>query len=286
MVVIHIKRSDTDQFLFETTCTETNDNLIAKLVAIQNTRVKIRALAGAVRALGKYGPMKPPDQQGLDEVEDKFGEKPIPDRGEFYEADPTGIRTGEGVGPQLVETLERVCADAEQAISANQVQLRIAATQENLDDKVANIRGAVTMAYPMGLPDYDVVRQLLEEGAQALEGTQPGQEVLDPETAQLWGAGKEFRRGQCVSDRLGMNEKTKMVAKLQQSGAGAPAREPAVSEDERKAMMAFYFKRQEEIKKLAEANDDDYLASAWADPKSLQRGLRGVGSIKAPGVKP
>ena len=35
-------------------------------------------------------------------------------------------------------------------------------------------------------------------------------------------------------------------------------------------MMAYYFKRQEELKKLSEANDDDYLASAWADPKQLQ----------------
>jgi len=47
-----------------------------------------------------------------------------------------------------------------------------------------------------------------------------------------------------VGDRLGWNEKTKVVAKLQRSGAGPPAREPAVSEEERKAMMAHYFKRQ------------------------------------------
>jgi cilia- and flagella-associated protein 298 len=59
----------------------------------------------------------------------------------------------------------------------------------------------------------------------------------------------------------------------------------AVSEDERKAMMAFYFKRQEELKKLAEANDDDYLASSWADPKQLQKSLRGTGTIQAPGVR-
>ena len=30
-----------------------------------------------------------------------------------YAADPSGMRTGNGPGPQLSETLEQVCADAE-----------------------------------------------------------------------------------------------------------------------------------------------------------------------------
>ena len=38
------------------------------------------------------------------------------------------------------------------------------------------------------------------------------------------------------------------MAKLQGAGSGAPVREPAVSEDERKAMMAHYFKKQEVLK--------------------------------------
>ncbi len=57
-------------------------------------------------------------------------------------------------------------------------------------------------------------------------------------------AAKEFKRDQKVGDRLGMNEKTKVICKLCSPGGGPPAREPAVSEDERKAMMAFYFKKQ------------------------------------------
>jgi hypothetical protein len=36
---------------------------------------------------------------------------------------------------------------------------------------------------------------------------------------------------------------------------------------------------------MAEAEDDDYLTSQWADPKALQASLRGQGSIKAPGLK-
>lgn len=106
-------------------------------------------------------------------------------------------------------------------------------------------------AYPMGLPEFDPVRLTIEGGA-GLDGTQAGAELLDEETAGLWMAGKEFRRDQAVGDRVGKNEKTRITCKLQNPGSGPPGREPAVSEDERKAMMAFYFKRQEELKRLAE----------------------------------
>jgi Protein of unknown function (DUF2870). len=88
-----------------------------------------------------------------------------------------------------------------------------------------------------------------------------------------------------VSDRLGSNEKTKVIAKLQRQGSGPPGREPIVNEEERQAMMAHYFKRQEELKRLAEADDDDYLNSQWADSKEMKRSLQGLDRIKAPGLR-
>lgn len=135
----------------------------------------------------------------------------------------------------------------------------------------------------MGLPEWDTVR-LTIEGAEGLDGTAASMDILDPATAELWAASRSFDRAQTVGDRLGRNEKTKVIAKMQKPGAGAPGREAAVSEDERKAMMAFYFKKQEEMKALAESNDDEYLHSSWADPKQLQRSMRGVGAVRAPGI--
>lgn len=136
----------------------------------------------------------------------------------------------------------------------------------------------------MGLPEYDTIRLTIESN-EGLEGTAASQELLDPDTAELWAASKIFDRGQTVADRLGRNEKTKTIAKLQKPGAGPPGREAAVSEEEKKAMMAFYFKKQEEMKKLAESSEDDYLHSSWADPKQLQKSLRGQTNIRAPGLK-
>lgn len=56
-----------------------------------------------------------------------------------------GKRTGNGVGAQLSETVERVCRDAEALVGKEQSQRRVAVTQEALDEKMDNIRGAVTM---------------------------------------------------------------------------------------------------------------------------------------------
>eukprot|EP00553_Chaetoceros_curvisetus_P009793 CAMPEP_0204614196 /NCGR_PEP_ID=MMETSP0717-20131115/1976_1 /ASSEMBLY_ACC=CAM_ASM_000666 /TAXON_ID=230516 /ORGANISM="Chaetoceros curvisetus" /LENGTH=119 /DNA_ID=CAMNT_0051626809 /DNA_START=1 /DNA_END=360 /DNA_ORIENTATION=+ len=117
--------------------------------------------------------------------------------------------------------------------------------------------------------------------------------MLDPTTTSLWCAGKEFQRGNGnkVSDRLGTNEKTRVIAKLTPTDSGPPSREPIVNEEERKAMMAHYFKRQEELKKLAEAENhggdgDEYLNSEWADSKQMKRNLQGLdGGIKAPGLR-
>lgn len=138
----------------------------------------------------------------------------------------------------------------------------------------------------MGLPEWDTVR-LTIEGSSGLDGTAAGTHLLDEETAELWVASKAFDRlgRQTVGDRLGRNEKTKAVGKLQKSGGGPPGREPGVSEDEKKAMMAYYFKKQEEYKKMAENSEDDFLHSSWADPKQLQKSLRGQADVRAPGVR-
>ena len=285
MVVISIKNGaeGADAFLYETTVDTSNDEMIRDLAEVFNLRLRLRQLCGALRELGEHGPMKPPDKAGLDQIDEDYrGETVF--KNDHYKADPTGLRTGCGIGPQLVETFERVCVDAEGILDKSNVTRKLAVSTAMLTEKLDNMRGAVMMAYPMGLPDFDTVR-LTIEGTEGLDGTAAGMEVLDPDNAELWVASRVFDRAQKVSDRLGKNEKTKVIGKLQKPGAGAPGREAAVSEEERKAMMAYYFKKQEEMKALAESSEDEYLNSSWADPKALQNSLRGVGGVRAPGVK-
>ncbi len=115
MVVIHIKNSETDSFLYETTVDTTNDALIRDLVAVWNLRIRLMQLVGSLRELSKYGPMKPPDKAGLDEINERYENMSI-SKNEYYQPDPTGMRTGNGPGPQLSETIERVISDTESVL--------------------------------------------------------------------------------------------------------------------------------------------------------------------------
>lgn len=292
MVLFHIKKSDAEQFLAEAKTSELNDAVIDRLVKIWNTRLRVERLCGYADQLADYGPAKPPKDRGLDtiqaeadEVAKKHGEV-VPERirNEHYQEDPLGNRTGNRCKPDLGEVIKKTTADARALISKTQVDKKIVLTMEAMQEKIDNIRGAVMICYPMGLPPYDEVRQEIEDTAEIAGAG--GQAVLDPADASLWWAGKEFVRGKLLSDRLGKNEKTKVVAKLQPKGSGAPAREPAVTEDERKAMMAHYFKKQEEAKKMAEDDDDGYTQSSWADSKALKNNLTGTGGISIrPGLR-
>ena len=126
--------------------------------------------------------------------------------------------------------------------------------------------------------------------------------MLEEPSSQLWWAGKELARGKKLMDYVGRNEKTKMTAKLQKKGQGAPAREPVFSEEERKKMMAYAYRKQEEHKvtqpiallawhhtssqhvwcfsqKLEASEEDVYLNAEWADPSALKKQFSGLTDI-------
>lgn len=143
-------------------------------------------------------------------------------------------------------------------------------TTEMLKDALDQLRGAVMIVYPMGLPPYDPIRMEFED-KEDLSGTQAGLSVIKESEAQLWWAAKELRRSKKLSDYVGKNEKTKIIVKIQQRGQGAPAREPVISSEEQKQLMLYYHRRQEELKRLEEDDDDSCLNSPWADSSALKR---------------
>ena len=83
-----------------------------------------------------------------------------------------------------------------------------------------------------------------------------------------------------MKDYVGGNDKTKVVVKLSTVGAGPPVREPAMSEEERKHLMLLEHRRREEIKRLLEDNEDQYLDQDWASNRELADSLQGVKDIK------
>ena len=65
MVVISMKQANGEGFLFETTTSTLNDNLIESLVNVHNARLQARFVADAVRGLAAYGPMRDPKDNSI-----------------------------------------------------------------------------------------------------------------------------------------------------------------------------------------------------------------------------
>jgi len=286
MVLLHVKRSEKESWLYEVPAATDVETVVTDLVKVHNLRLKVNRLTHAAGELALYGPMKLPEQQGLDDetplledydVADGTTKQRVVQHGANYRQDPSEKRTGDAPSDELAAVITRTVEDAKALVSENMVKMKKPLSGKALEDAISNIRGAVIIVYPMGLPDYDDVRQILEEresleGANALEAFEPGK-------AALWCFSKELQQEKLLSDYVGKNDKTKVVAKLQKKGASAPVREPVVSEDEQKAMIAFYHKKEEEMKKLALEDEDSYMNSAWANPKSLKNAFTGVGEV-------
>ncbi|KAE8878079.1 hypothetical protein PF005_g25159 [Phytophthora fragariae] len=122
--------------------------------------------------------------------------------------------------------------------------------------------------------DAESMEEALADSSAVLEG-------LPEDTAELWWAGKQFFRDHHVCDLAGKIEKSTLIVKLQKKGGELRvASLGSVSEDERKAMMAFYFKKQQELQQAEEDDAEDFMTPFWADPKALKNSLRGTGNIR------
>lgn len=273
MVQIHIKQSEEHQFLYECSATQSVDTIIRDVVSIHNLQTRIQYLYIEGEQLSLYGPVKPHDngEGQAPEGEDASSSSKI--RGPFYNEDPSGKRTGEVCDPKFAEALRRTLSEAEAYVSKNQVLQKIPLELGVLKDHILNINGAVMICYPMGLPNYDPVQQLLS-------GIFKGVEPFDLDTAQLWWAGKELMRDKKLCDHAGKNEKTKIIAKLQARGCDPPPREPPVDKETQKALMAWYYKQQHEKKKLDDNDDGLYMNSSWANPKALKSQFQGLPVIR------
>lgn len=107
MVLIHYKKSDTNQFLYETTASTPVADLIKSLVHVHNQRLVIDRLAVSVEELALYGPLKPEVLRGLSdpelmvaavetmgEREKKYARKMEIPPNQRFNQDPNHYRTG------------------------------------------------------------------------------------------------------------------------------------------------------------------------------------------------
>lgn len=239
-----------------------------------------------IEELANYGCMLPPEMIGLtdEQIEDlklvdTWADSCTPSGGYNLTKDPVGRRNGRQPLPQMQEMLRKTVSDALAMIDKKLVSENKMLLQKNIKEALDLLRGAVTIVYPMQLPPHDSIRNEFQN-TEDLSGTQALLEVIEPVKAQLWFAGKQMLPDKYLADFIGNNEKCKVIVKLQKTGEGAPGREPVFSEAERKQMMLHAYRRQEELKKLEQDDDDSHLNSSWSNNMSLKSQMHGIGDLK------
>ncbi|KAK9844183.1 hypothetical protein WJX81_007262 [Elliptochloris bilobata] len=291
MVLLHIKRSDQDHFLLGVPAQALGGDALALAVRVSNLRHRLLRLCEDGTQLLCSGPAPQTRQDGADSDEEPEGPSASngPGRAAPSQTAPAGIEraaAGPEEGPETAhngavpaaecaEYLERALAGAKQAAHTDHVARRLALTEAALLGALDAVRGAVLAAFPGGLLPWDPVRRGLE-GAPGHQGP----EALEAAAAELWFAGRALALDAPLSARLGRNDKTRVVLRLQRRGLGAPVREPVVDEETHKAMLAWHFKKQEQQKKLAEDDGTTHYDSAWANPKALKAHFSGVQTLR------
>lgn len=299
MVLIEFKRADKSTFLAEASANTQISELLVKLSTINNLRVRILHICKAIEGLAENGPLRHESLRGLTQEEtyraafemlsaaDKQQASISPLPHQEMNQDSTGFRTGLGLSAEYKQKLKTATDQALASVSPEKVNRKECLTVSDLEEELKLLRGAIMIAFPgyYGIPNWEPVYLLLEDKFD-FPNSVPDSEWLESEKTVLWWAKKELVCSKLLKDYCGANEKTKIVIKPMTRGKGAPLSEPPVDSETQKKMMSYYYKKQEEAKKLEEENDDNYLNSAWADPKNLKRQLvnggRGIqlGSFK------
>uniref|UniRef100_A0A1A9X4G4 Uncharacterized protein n=1 Tax=Glossina brevipalpis TaxID=37001 RepID=A0A1A9X4G4_9MUSC len=286
MVILHLKRGDENLFLYETDINENTTEVIKEITAIYNGRLKVERVCMEMEELASYGTLLPPEMIGLTDeqveelkLKDIWAEKCIPSGGFIFNKDPIGRRNGQQPKENMQEVLRNAMKDSRELIDKKLVLAKRPLTLKIVSEALNLLRGAVTIVYPMQLPPHDIIRQEFMN-VEDLTGTQASKDVVEPSKAQLWFAGRLILKDKKLAEFIGKNNKTKVVVKLNQHGEGPPGREPVITEDLRRRMMADSYRRQEELKKLEMDEDDNYLNSSWADGGCLKRQAHGLENVR------
>jgi hypothetical protein len=255
MVVLKVKgKSEKDVFLYETTTQAEIDEAVSEIVEMWNLRLRIK----------------------------------------WY------ITNGTDLAKETkCEQLTKACADAQEYIHADYATVKRKPCEKSvLEEHIKLIRGATMIANPA---DYSKGVEKLAKEVESLEiesedvrlrmqftlqimvdepASGDMNEVLDPKTAVMWFAQKEMHREKQLWEFTGKNEKSTVLVKLTSNNAHAPGKEPPVDQNVQREMMAYWYKKQEEEKRIAEDDEIAWNGSEWADPKALKTAFQGLKDLK------
>ncbi|XP_064466261.1 cilia- and flagella-associated protein 298-B-like [Ornithodoros turicata] len=158
------------------------------------------------------------------------------------------------------QTILKVTTEAQARVSNSQQESGTCVSESLIFNTVEMLKNTVSAT----ALDVESSGKILESlSAKNLEMYLPDEDV------HLWWAGKELTRGKKLSDFVGKNEKTTILAVL---GPRAPIKEMGNSSPAQADFLLSQLKRQHEVQFLE--------ASTNVDTKSLQKAVQGLGEIK------
>ena len=276
MVILTVKRDQRN--LFQTECSVRDEvgGILRKIVNLHNGILKIKRICAEMAELAEYGISVAPEMKGLLESQiqelklvDKEAVRCAPEGGIRVNPDPVQRRTGRAPSEEMSRMLLKTVDEVKSKMSPdNTIDF------SSITDCLAILSGAVSIVYPMKLPEYDPIRMELENR----------EEIHDPDVileseAALWFANKEMNPDKLMSVHVGKNEKTKVKVKLTTKKAGQPTSESWLSPETQRKLALDNYKRMEELKRLEKDEDDSYLDSKWADGNALKRQFQGINNI-------
>lgn len=287
MVLLNVKHLNNSIFLVETTLTASVDETLAQIIKLHNGVLKVNRVVEHLKDISEHGVHLPANMIGLlpDQIAElKLSEPDVqltePSQG--FETDPDPLQRRNGKRPTEAgrDILEKTAGEASAKVSRENVAAGMPVTWTSIEEALQQVKGALSIVYPQGVPVYEPLRMELEN-REDLAGTQASKQVIDPAEGVLWFASKELQTGKKLSEYMGKHEKTKVVIKLSTRSAGQPSREPLLSQDDQTRLMMANHKRKEELEALDKVSrdDDSYLNSSWADPNTLKRKMHGVGNV-------
>ena len=286
MVLIELKKSEKDIFLIEVKSNTQIKELTRIAVKLNNLRVRIYSVIKAYEGVIQNGPLRPEALRGLTQPEtyNPAFENLTKEEKEFVNMSPLpyqeprtddcGYRTGLGLNKDYSERANEAILKVKQSISEELVKNRIPLTESLLSEALMILKGSVMIAFPgyHGIPNWEPLFLMLEEKFDFLNQMNDSG-WLEEDNTVLWWAKKELEMDKDLSDYCGKNEKTKIVIKPMGKGKGMPLSESPIDQETQRKMMSYYHRKQEENKKLEAETEDNYLNSAWADPKALKNSL-------------
>ena len=210
-----------------------------------------------------------------------------------------GVAKGLDIGREDASTLLlHAAAEGERYLDLAKVQQRpyMFSDEKELTTLCDNIRGAVIMAHPEKCSGTDAQAKLVQvmdsdnsnEKERALahhilaciDSEATTQDTLVADKPIMWWSGKPLNRSEMFTKYVGKNEKTKINVKLTGNAEQAPPREAPIDQKTQSEMMAYWYRKQEEHKKLIEDEDISYTNSEWANTQLLKNQLQGSTAVK------